>query len=47
VCIQPEGVVKIHTLGKITEEKGLVEGAIPELKGNIEKVHIASHLVVR
>ncbi|TFY72194.1 hypothetical protein EVG20_g816 [Dentipellis fragilis] len=38
VEIGPEGVAKIHPLGKITEyEQKLVKAAVPELAGNIEK----------
>lgn len=38
--VQPEGVVKIHALGKITEdEKELIKAAVPELKTNIDKVN--------
>jgi malate dehydrogenase len=38
VELGPEGVVKIHALGKITAaEKALVEAALPELASNIEK----------
>ncbi|OBZ75559.1 Malate dehydrogenase, cytoplasmic [Grifola frondosa] len=34
----PEGVVKINSLGKLTDfEKGLVQAAVPELEGNIDK----------
>ena len=36
---QPEGVVSIKSVGKITDfEAGLIKAAIPELKTNIEKV---------
>lgn len=35
---QPEGVAKIHDLGKLSaEEQKLVDAALPELKKNIEK----------
>ncbi|TFY84005.1 hypothetical protein EWM64_g16 [Hericium alpestre] len=38
VEIGPEGVSKIHPLGKITEhEQTLIKAAVPELVGNIEK----------
>ncbi|KAH9857766.1 malate dehydrogenase [Lenzites betulinus] len=38
VELGPEGVVKIHGLGKITEgESSLIKAAIPELATNIEK----------
>lgn len=34
----PNGVEKIHQLGKLSEfEQGLVKAALPELEGNIKK----------
>jgi malate dehydrogenase len=40
---QPGGVVKIHSLGKITSaEQELVKAAVPELESNIQKVHHVS-----
>ncbi|KAJ7602510.1 NAD-malate dehydrogenase [Mycena polygramma] len=38
VELGPEGVVKIHPLGKLSDkEKTLIEAAVPELQKNIEK----------
>jgi malate dehydrogenase len=35
---QPDGISKIHDLGKVsTEEQKLIDAALPELKKNIEK----------
>ncbi|EIM84406.1 malate dehydrogenase [Stereum hirsutum FP-91666 SS1] len=41
VEIGPEGVAKIHSLGKLNEyEQGLIQAAVPELAINIEKVRL-------
>ena len=41
--LQPEGVVKINSLGTLTDyEKTLVSAAVPELATNIEKASVLS-----